>query len=221
MRRVWPAPADDVDPADLYGVPLDAERWVRVNMIASVDGATAVAGKSGALGGPADRELFLLLRSLADVVVVGAGTVRSEGYGPVRLPDALMAAREADGRRPVPRLAIFTRSGRLDRSSPVFATDPPPLVLTGEDADSLGRAVTGLAEEGLRSILVEGGPTINGQLVAAGVVDDLCLTVSPSLVGGVSSRILAGPDLPDGPVPLRLAHLAEDRGLLFSRWLPA
>jgi riboflavin biosynthesis pyrimidine reductase len=238
MRVLWPAPGD-VDPVELYAPGAgDGRPWVRVNMIASVDGATAVQGRSGALGGPADHDVFLVLRSLADVIVVGAGTVRAEGYGPVRLPEDRQAARLAAGLSPVPAIAVVTRSGRLDWSSQLFTESAvPPLVITsaagaaalpadapvevlvaGDDDVDLAESVRQLGERGFSSALVEGGPTLNGQLVAAGVLDDLCLTMAPVLVGGTSSRIVAGP-APDSPLPLRLAHLAEGDGLLFTRWL--
>jgi riboflavin biosynthesis pyrimidine reductase len=107
MRQLFPSPVDPVDPADVYGDPPrtgpGGRPGVRLNMIASVDGATTVAGVSGGLGGGADHELSALLRSLADVVLVAAGTVRAEGYGPSRVP-----------------VAVVTRSCRLDWESPFF-----------------------------------------------------------------------------------------------------
>jgi len=200
MRQLLPVPCDPVDPAVLYGdLPLAGTRpAVRLNMIASIDGATAVAGLSGGLGGPADQALFAVLRSHADVVLVAAGTVRAERYGPSKVP-----------------VAVISRSCRLDWDSPFFtAAIAPPIVITvaeapaperakaasladviiaGEQDVDLAAALTALSERGYARVLAEGGPSLNGQLAAAGLLDELCLTVSPLLAGGEAKRILAGP----------------------------
>src|SRR6516164_7542869 len=206
LRQLFPFPCDPVDPATLYGdLPSAGPRpAVRLNMIASIDGATAVAGRSGGLGGGADQALFAVLRSRADVVLVAAGTVRAEHYGPSKVP-----------------VAVISRSCRLDWDSPFFtAAIAPPIVVTVADAPALDRkkaaevadviiagdrdvdlaaALGALAERGFARVLAEGGPTLNGQLAAAGLLDELCLTVSPLLAGGDARRILAGPALVPGP----------------------
>jgi RibD C-terminal domain len=135
MRQLFPSPLDPVDPAEVYGDPPrtgpGGRPGVRLDMIASVDGATTVDGVSGGLGGAADHDLFTLLRSLADVVLVAAGTVRAEGYGPSRVP-----------------VAVVTRSCRLDWASPFFtAPVARPIVVTvaGAPPDALARAA-GVAE---------------------------------------------------------------------------
>jgi riboflavin biosynthesis pyrimidine reductase len=193
-------------------------------MIASIDGATAVAGVSGGLGGPADQALFAVLRSQADVVVVAAGTVRAEHYGPLAVP-----------------VAVLSRSCRLDWDSPFFtAAVTPPIVITVAEAPALERkkaadladviiagerdvnlaaALGALAERGYARVLAEGGPTLNGQLAAAGLLDELCLTVSPLLAGGDAKRILAGPALPSGP-GWQIRSLCEQDGFLFLRYRP-
>ena len=104
MRRLCPEPTEGIEPLDAYAdlPPAEGRPAVRLNMIASLDGATAVDGTSGALGGPADRRVYLALRALADVVLVAAGTVRAEGYGPPSLPGDLAAARRRAGRNPAP-----------------------------------------------------------------------------------------------------------------------
>ena len=133
MRQLFPT-AGDVDPADAYGrlAALGPSRpRVRLNMIASVDGAASLQGRSGALGGPADKALFATLRSLADVVLVGAGTMRAEGYGPARLSDDARARRRDWGLPPVPPIAVMTRSCRLDWSARFFTeAEQRPLVVT-------------------------------------------------------------------------------------------
>jgi riboflavin biosynthesis pyrimidine reductase len=226
MRQLLPFPCDPVDPAVLYGdLPSARTRpAVRLNMIASVDGATAVAGLSGGLGGPADQALFAVLRSKADVVLVAAGTVRAERYGPLDVP-----------------VAVLSRSCRLDWDSAFFtAATTPPIVVTvakasaperkkaadladvviaGERDVDLAAALGALAERGYAHVLAEGGPTMNGQLAAAGLLDELCLTVSPQLAGGEAKRVLAGPALPSGP-GWQIRSLCEQDGFLFLRYRP-
>ncbi len=237
MRALYPRAADDVDLGAAYAVPRRTP-FVRCNMISSIDGAIAVHGRSGMLGGPGDRRVFSVLRSLADVVLVGAATARSEGYGPAR-PDG--AAREARlGRRQaaVPPIAVVTRSGQLDWSAPFFtAAEARPILLTTADADrgslerardvadvivagddrvDLRRALQELEALGYGHVLVEGGPGINAQLLRDGLLDELCLTLSPRIVAGTGPRILAGEELAR-PLGLRLVHLLEEDGYLFSR----
>ena len=237
--------------ADVYRYPASAAPgggWVRGNMIASVDGAIALDGRSGGLSGVADRLVFWLLRSLADVIVVGAGTAREEGYGQVSRRDVWPELRA--GRSPVPPVAVLTRSldlplnGRLFGGRPGCEESPRTIVLTtaqvpaerraaaarvaevvvaGERDVTASAAVTALAARGYGRILTEGGPRLLGELSAAGMLDELCLTISPVLEGGRSpTRALAappGPAGPAGPVRLRLGTLLEDDGYLFARYV--
>jgi riboflavin biosynthesis pyrimidine reductase len=247
VRRLLPEPADGVDPLDVYAdLPPAVDRpAVRLNMIASLDGATAVDGTSGGLGGPADRRVYLALRALADVVVVGAGTVRAEGYGPPSLPDELLAARARAGRDRPLRVAVVSGGLDLDWGAGLFARAQPgarPIVLTTSDAPAdglararevadvvvagrgrvdLAQALAALGDDGARSVLAEGGPGLNGALAGAGLLDEVCLTVSPRLVAGDSRRILAGPALASGGTPMRLRSACEDEGLLFLRYRTA
>jgi riboflavin biosynthesis pyrimidine reductase len=224
VRQLLPTFLDPVDPMAVYGdLPTARSRpSVRLNMIASVDGATAVAGVSGGLGGKADHALFAVLRSLADVVLVAAGTVRTERYGPSTVP-----------------VAVVSRSCRLDWDAPFFtspiarpivitvAQAPAPararaaeaaeVILAGEHDVDLATALHALGVRGFRAVLAEGGPTLNGQLAAAGLLDELCLTLSPRLVGGGAKRILDGGALPDPP-NLRLCSVCEQDGFLFLRY---
>ena len=230
MRQLLPHPAEEVDPAEVYRrdrPPRPDRPWVVANMIASADGAATVAGRSGGLGGTADRQVFHLLRASVDVVLAAAETVRVERYRPILEP------------RPVP-IAVVSRSLSLDWASPLF-TDAPArtILLTCEAADGAARrraaavadvvvvgdeaveprlALAALAERGHRVALCEGGPNLLAQLVDAGVVDELCLTVSPLLVGGTGPRILTG-GAATGPVPLVLDSALEDGGFLLLRYL--
>jgi riboflavin biosynthesis pyrimidine reductase len=241
LRQLLPG-HDEVDLVALYG-HLDAlgpsRPAVRVNMIASADGAASSGGLSGALGGPADKMLFATLRSLADIVLVGSSTVRAEGYGPVRLDPVAQDRRIQAGLPAVPPIAVVTAACRLDWDSPFFteaverpvvvtvaasdsdsrarASEVADLVIAGDDRVDLGRAMAALAERGCGNVLAEGGPGLVAQLARAGLIDELCLTLSPALVGGPAGRILAGPDV-EPAIGLEVCHVLEDRGFLFLRY---
>lgn len=229
------------DLAAVYAYPNGARRWLRANMVASADGAATASGASAALSGEADKRVFGVLRALADVILVGAGTVRQEGYGPAQVRDQYLGARSEAGQGPAAAIAVVSTRLDLDLTLPLF-TEPtvPTLVLTTSDApqESVGAAraagvdviaagtgrvdlalaVDRLAERGLGRILCEGGPTLLSQVVAAGRMDELCLSLSPQLRSGDSPRILHGPELP-GEVPLILHTLLTEDGYLFARYL--
>ncbi|MGV9252419.1 pyrimidine reductase family protein [Streptomyces sp. NPDC003697] len=215
--------------------------WLRANMVATLDGAAQHEGHSQPISSAADMRVFGTLRALADVVVVGAETVRQEGYRPARARKEFAALRAGAGQGPAPAIAVVSASLELDFSLPLF-TSPlvPTLILTGAAAapdrlaaaekagakvviagDGVGvdpaRAVRALAERGHTRLLTEGGPRLLGQLVTAGVLDELCLTVSPMLTAGDAQRIAGGPRI---AVPQRfvLASLLEEDGFLFSRY---
>lgn len=207
-----------------------ARPHVRANMVASIDGAaTADDGRSGALGTPADRRVFGVLRALADVVLVGAGTVRAEGYRELPVAPHLRAPRAAAGLAADVQLAVVTRSGELPDD--LLVAGPPTLVVTGargagrarascgpdrvlvvpspDDPDSpdLRAAVAALHARGLRHVLAEGGPHLLADLLAADVVDELCLTTSPTLRAGDAPRPATGPGTLQPPRAARLVHL--------------
>jgi riboflavin biosynthesis pyrimidine reductase len=241
MRQLFPVAADPVDPHDAYAdLPSAPGRpAVRLNMIASVDGASSVDGLSGALGGPADHDVFFALRSFADVVLVAAGTMRDEGYGPAELASEMQDIRRRRGQTPVPAIAVVSRNLDLDWRSPFFtdavvrpmvvtvtsapderrvrAADVAEVTIAGEHDVDLGRALAAIGERGARSVLAEGGPSLNAQLAGAGLLDELCLTLSPSVVGGSAKRIVTGPAL-DPRSSLHLHSVCEDGGYLFLRY---
>jgi riboflavin biosynthesis pyrimidine reductase len=220
VQRLVPSPVAELTASELEDAYTDPRRrrhdgrpWVMLNMIASVDGASALDGASGGLGGPADRAVFTFLRTLADVIVVGASTVRTEGYGPPKKPGQ--------------RIAVVSRSGELDWTSRLFTSGagfavlpedgpdvPVPVVRAGRGDVDLGAALAQLDGE---IALCEGGPTLNGQLAAADLVDELCLTVAPRLVGGMAKRIVQGPLA--GTPGLELVLLLQDEGYLFHRYV--
>ncbi|WP_416980289.1 pyrimidine reductase family protein [Streptomyces sp. T028] len=222
-------------------VPGEPRPWLRANMVSTLDGAAQHDGRSQPISTAADMRIFGTLRGLADVVVVGAETVRQEGYRPARARTEFAARREAAGQGPAPAIAVVTASLDLDLALPLF-TSPlvPTVLLTGAAAapdrvaaaekagarvviagDGTGvdpaRAVRALAELGHTRLLTEGGPRMLGQFVAAGVLDELCLTVSPMLTAGDAQRIAGGPSI---PVPQRFAlvSLLEEGGFLFGRY---
>lgn len=216
--------------------------WVRANFISSLDGAATADGRSGVLGGPGDRAVFRLMRELADVVVVGAGTVRIETYSGAQLGVAERQRRHGRGQRELPPIAIVTRSANLDRDLPVFTqTEVPPLLLTTHDAVADARArFAGMADVydcsgadtgsvdlavalrkldalGLTRVLTEGGPSLLGAIIHDGLLDDLCLTIAPTVVGGWSKRISDG----HGELVTRLQRrhvLSDDEGYLYTRY---
>jgi riboflavin biosynthesis pyrimidine reductase len=178
---------------ELYAWP--DRPWLRVNMVSTVDGAAqGPDGLSGSINNDVDHRVFDLLRVGADVVLVGAGTVRAEGYGPLEKPLVVV------GSTLPPQL-----EGRADvRLHP------------GGDDHALRRLVEDLRAQGLGRILSEGGPRLLDGLLRAGVVDELCCTITPRIVGGSGKRIVDGP-LVD--VPLTLSSLVEQDGTLLARWL--
>jgi riboflavin biosynthesis pyrimidine reductase len=217
MRRLLPDFAEPVELDDAYAEPgrrrLPERPWVLANMIASLDGAVALGERSGGLGGPADQRVFAHLRGLADVIIVGAGTARAERYGPPK--------------RPGQRIGVVTRRADLDWTSPLF-TSGAGFVLTTENApevpvDSVraGRdqvdlvSVLGQLEAGV--VLCEGGPTLNGDLLAADAIDEWCLTVAPLLAGGAAGR--AAVSATEHPTGFHLAQLLTEDGFLFLRAL--
>lgn len=260
MRQLFPpgGPAGDVNPgqlAALYAYPAagppggpaagqgtTSRPWVRANMVASTDGAASVGGRSGGLSGRADKEIFGLLRSLADVVLVGAGTARDEHYRPAQTASIRPELRA--GRTATPPIAVI--SGRLDLDPGLeLLTAAPPdartIVITSERAPEnqraavakhadvlvagaehvdLKAALDALAARGYQRVLTEGGPHLLGQLAARGLLDELCLTISPLLAGPGPGRIVGGDAIPGG-LPLTLGHLLEDESFLLGRYTVA
>ncbi len=243
MRQLFPLPADDVDPAPLYrdSRPTVGDRpYVVVNMVTSIDGATAVGGVTAKLGGPGDQHIFFLLRSLADVILVGAQTVRTEGYGPPRLTPQAVEARLERDQPALPTIAVVSRSLDFDWSSPLFsdrktrpilltvgsadsegmsrARDRAEVLIAGERSVDLALGLRQLRARGVALVLCEGGPTLNAALADAGVLDELCLTVAPLLVGdGGPARIMGDHPL-DPPLEPSLLHVLEEDRFLFLRY---
>jgi riboflavin biosynthesis pyrimidine reductase len=227
---------DETELAEMYRYP-QTSPWLRANMVTSLDGAATYEGEVSPLGGAADQKVLSLLRGLSDVVIVGAGTIRVEGYGPMPPQESWRALRA--GRPPAPPLAIVSARLDLDFDAPVFTSAyTRPYVITCESAPAerrkaasrhaevlvcgdliadVGTALDALASRGMTRQLSEGGPRLLAQIAAAGRLDELCLTVSPRLVGGSESRIVNGPRIED--VSLRLDQVFTEDGFLFTRYV--
>jgi riboflavin-specific deaminase-like protein len=213
----------------------DARPYVALNMVSTLDGKATIDWRTRGISTELDRQLFHHLRTQADAVMVGAGTVRAERYGEITKTAELREKRQAEGVRPVP-LAVVV-SGRLDLPAdlPLLNEPEQPVVIATASAETLpglGEQVTYervgddlpllmarlRSEYGIGSVLCEGGPTLNSFLLAAGLVDELFLTLNPKLLGGAAAlTIVAGRELVD-PAELELVSLAEGGGELYSRW---
>lgn len=244
MRCLLPTPTEPLDDTALaawYAVPDRGGRpHLRLNFVCSADGAVTVDGVSEGLQTPGDNRIFGLLRDLADVILIGAGTARIEGYGPIRPGPARQARREALDRPATPTVAVVSAALDLDPAATLFhaegartvvithagspadrraaLAEVTEVIVAGRTAVDLPAALAALAERGLARILCEGGPHLFGALLAARCVDELCLSVSPMLAGPGAGRIVAGPPVPE-PSRLRLGHLLAEDGALFCRYL--
>lgn len=224
-----------------YSLPDRETPRVRMNFVMSLDGAVALGGRSGGLGDEADRLAMGVLRTLADVVLVGAGTVRAEGYGGLRLREENAAWRLAHGLAEQPRLAVVSSALDLDPGHPFFAEAVTrPIVVTHAASDPVRRAaLAGVAEvlvcgdtavdpiamrdalaaAGLPQILCEGGPHLFASFVEVDAVDELCLSLSPLLVSGDAGRITAGGS--EHARRMRLVHAVPAGDLLLLRYARA
>jgi riboflavin biosynthesis pyrimidine reductase len=222
FTRIWPDREEGLDAIDVAGaVPgpaPDARPFVALNMIATADGRAAIGGRTRPITNRADYELFRALRSRADAVLVGAGTVRAEGYGPMEQLAVVVSRRVALDpqcgllRAPGNRVLVLTPSAD--------ATLPP----TAAHVDYLREADMAVAlqrlrtEHGVHAVVCEGGSDLNASLLPAGLVDELHLAIAPKLAGGPDPlTILSGPSL-EPPLELTLRALHESGGYLFARY---
>lgn len=246
ISQLLPHPEQDLTDDQLLGLYAypGGGPWVRFNVVSTLDGASSSGGVSAPLGNDGDRRLFALLRRHADVVLVGAGTVRAEGYAGDLLDPAGRNWRLASGAAAHPALAVISGSLDLDPAGPLFTRSPVrPLILTGAGAPShrhaaleevadvvvcgdqdaggqdveAGLCVEALARRGLRRILCEGGPRVLGAFAAGDAVDELCLSLSPLLTGGGGQQVASGPV---GVLrEMRLASLLCAESALYGRWV--
>ncbi|WP_347976229.1 pyrimidine reductase family protein [Microbacterium sp. ProA8] len=225
---------------DAYDLPGRSEPRVRMNFVSSADGAVTLGGQSGALGGETDRTLMQVLRAMADVVVVGAGTVRAEGYGGLHVDADHVEWRRAHGLADQPGLAVVSGGLHLEPGDSVFAAavGRPLIVTTDAAADARGGRFTEVAEvlacgeesvdlaamlelfarRGWTQVLCEGGPHLFGALLEAGLVDEVCLTLAPRFVAGEAGRIAQGGAESDRRFSLAGVVTDED-GFVFLRYV--
>ncbi|MCP4959951.1 MAG: pyrimidine reductase family protein [Actinomycetia bacterium] len=237
-----PAPTVEIDTDDAYHNTRQARGvrpWLIVNMISSADGAMTIDGVSGGLASPGDKDVFGTLRTLPDVILVGAGTAIAEDYNPPSSSVSVRARRLGQGAWPVARVAVVSNSLSLDPTARLFGSrDSRPIVITsqssdgdrrdrlaevadivvaGEDRVDLGAALESLAGIGASVVLCEGGPSLNAQLVAADLVDEMCISLSPMIVGGDARRIVHGAAL-EVPAQMELRHVLTEDHYLFLRY---
>ena len=230
---------DDEQLTGCYAINDRSRQSVRVNFVASIDGAATDHGLSGGLSGQADKRVFDILRRLCDVVLVGAGTVRAEGYGAMQLDPASVQWRRENGLADHPVFAIVSGTLGLDPQSAVFTKAPvKALVVTvgassrvkkealsrvtdvlvcGEERLDVDVMLDAFAKRGLRQVLCEGGPTLFGTLLGADRVDELCLTISPLIEAGDAHRIVAG--TLEKAQRMTLHHILVSDGTLMLRYL--
>jgi riboflavin biosynthesis pyrimidine reductase len=207
----------------MYGSPLGTSPdrpWVGLCMVASIDGSTAVDGASGALGNAHDSAVLKQLRSIADVIIVGAGTANAEGYGPPSKPGQ--------------RIGVVTASARVDVTTPLFTSGSGFLITTttatvpagvdtvraGDKSVDLVAALDALGTvcDEARVVQCEGGPSLNGSMFSRDLVDEINLTMSPRVAGGDGKRMATGADAQLHSFELSQL-LIDEESFLFSRWL--
>lgn len=219
VRRIYPQPDTAVTVAEAYGVNRErhpsGRPWIGLCMVMSIDGSTVVKGNSQALSGPADLDVLVGLRQLADVIVVGASTIRQEGYGPPSKTGQ--------------KVGVVTRSGNLDLESELFRSGAGFLILPENTAiaDTSVRCVRAghgsvdlpAAMKQLEGTFVqlEGGPMLNAAMFAADLVDEINVTISPLIVGGGGPRLTEG--APELFMRHDIAHVIHDDGFLFVRYI--
>jgi riboflavin-specific deaminase-like protein len=240
LQRLHPRPGEtsaaELTAALDLGSRAPADRpYVVANMVSTLDGRAALEGNTRGLGGDVDRELFHHLRAAGDALLVGAGTARVERYGEAVRNDELRAVRERNGLDPAQPTVIVSARLVLPSDLPLLqAADARVIVATAADHELEGVAAdvtyerTGddlqmllarlRSEHGIRSLVCEGGPTLLSYLLAAGLVDELFLSIAPKLAGGGDEpTITRGPTLPE-PTDTELVWLCEADGELFTRW---
>jgi riboflavin biosynthesis pyrimidine reductase len=243
MRLLLPGdsgltPHSDLDLGGLATVyAARRDPWLRCNMVTTLDGgANGPDGRSGTINTDADHVVFDLLRGLSDAVVVGAGTVRTERYSTLTVAPEVRGIRERAGLAEALPLVAVTRSGAVpptlrgavDGAALLVTCAASPgltdaqttlgtehVLVCGDDEVDLGVLVERLHERGWTRLLCEGGPHLTASFLGAGLVDELCFTVAPRIVGGRHPRPV-GPDA--APIDLELGGLVEEDGTLMGRW---
>ena len=244
MRQLFPAHVGEFSEGDLVGLYNWPEQpWLRANMVLSLDGSARGAdGKSGSISSPADRAVLQLLRATCDALVVGAGTVRAENYHPPTVDPRFADQRKAAGLAELPVIVMVSNTLSIEATARVFGRGPgTTAVLTSATSDPRRRAelaevtdvvvldgtrvepaaaLAWLRDRGWRRLLTEGGPTLLGEWINE--VDEMCLTLSPHMVGAADPAnpapdLLGGRVLPE-TLGFDLRHLLLADGLLIGAW---
>jgi riboflavin-specific deaminase-like protein len=229
------SPAELASGLRLGDLAPEGRPYLGLNMVSTLDGKATLDWRTKGISSDLDRELFHHLRTQADAVMVGAGTVRAERYGRIAKSDELRAKREEEGLRADPLAVVVSARLDLPADLPLLQQEGQKVLLaTGSDAvlegitadveylrvgDDMPLLLSRLRDEhGVRSVLCEGGPTLNSHLYAAGAVDELFLTMSPKVSGGAAAlTIVAGRGLVE-PVEMAPVSIAVGDGELFTRW---
>ncbi len=242
LRRLLPEPGLVTAAEALENLKLEERApqhrpYVVLNMVATADGAAAVAQRTAPISNPADRQLFQELRGRVDAVLVGAGTVRTERYGRLVREPQRRERRVAQGLAPDPLAVVVSHRLGLTPDLPLLANPHSRVVVvtasdgeltgcaaqisylrSGPDVDLAAMLSRLRTEHGVRSVLCEGGPNLNASLIPAGLVDELFLSIAPLLAGSAGSlSIIDRAHLPE-PVDLTLVWLLESQGHLFARY---
>lgn len=223
------------DLEQLYAYPDDLERpWMRTDFVSTVDGAAWTRdGTSGDLGGSVDKAAFSMMRDLADVIVVGAGTARIEGYRALTEKSVDQGVRARHGLTPIPALVVVSRgldipAALIDGGAVVLTSADAPaqrladlqeradVIIAGGDHIDWSTALGVFDQRGWRRVLCEGGPSLHGDLLAAGAVDEICLTIAPTVASGPAARIAHAADPIDRSA--RLGHAVTVDDVLLTRW---
>lgn len=242
QRALPPGPAEPPESIytglDLGARALPARPYVVCNFVSSADGKATAQGRTALLGGVGDRAMFHLLRTQVDAILAGTGTLRVERYGALVRDERLESIRVAEGRAPQPLAVVISRSGRIPFDIPLFgdrrsriAIYAPPAIevpvceahvevheLPAAGDSELAGALRSLRDDyDIRSLLCEGGPSLFNAMLEEDLVDELFLTLAPTLVGGQELGVTTGAEL-DPPRSLRLVWVLERDGHLFLRY---
>ena len=233
LMQIFPKEVCDIDIYQTYKI--EDEFHLRINMVSSLDGAISMNGRAKGLSSTVDQSIFHVLRSLADIILVGAGTMRDEEYKPARMSDEEKQLRVSNDQQEIPPIAIVTRSGKIDLSSKFFTeavskpiifttelgsrvlgnTDLADVYICGESKVDLKEVIDQLHKLVYRHILCEGGPSLNADMLEQNLVDELCLTTNPLILQGINKTIFNGPLLED-PAQFSYKKIFINEGQLFS-----
>ncbi|MEV0081135.1 pyrimidine reductase family protein [Nocardia neocaledoniensis] len=232
-RTIDFAEIDDETLNQLYRCP---DQWVRANFVSAIDGTTAIEGRTGTLTAPTDQRVMACLRAAADVVLLGAGTARAEGYASIRLDEQQVQQRKSRGQAADLPVAVVSASGQLPvhlvgQAGPTIVLLPQGLLAARALEDAGAQLLTlsqltpaailaALRELGLTRILCEGGPTLLGQLIGADLLDELCLTTAPMLVAGPAHPVAVAERAAVRSMTCQQLLISDD-GYQFARWIRA